>query len=95
MAGYPAGSLVVNDLAFDPSYQYTATTTRGANWEPFWRYRWAGDLFDHLAISTPSDDYQPGFPMQGEFNPTPTPRKAKAEAAKKPDQPAPTPTRKD
>ena len=42
---------------------------RGVNWEGFWRYRWAADLFDYLAPWSPADDFQPNYPMQREWIP--------------------------
>jgi hypothetical protein len=79
-AGYPnpnytvaaKGPVTVNDFGYDPSFALnpagTATAT-GVNWEPFWRYHWAGKLFDYLATWSPAEDYQPNYPMQREFEP--------------------------
>ena len=69
-ANYAAPSVVVNDFGFDPSYQPANFTpgapARGCDWEPFWRYHWAADLFDYLSVRTPSDDYLPNYPMRRE-----------------------------
>jgi hypothetical protein len=67
---YLAGSnkgIAVNDFGYDPSY--VPGSTGKANWEPFWRYHWADDLFDYLSVRTPSDDYLPNIPMQKEWHP--------------------------
>jgi len=70
-AGYGTPSIAVNDFGFDPSYQPVngAIPTRGCDWEPYWRYHWAADLFDYLSVHTPSDDYLPNYPMQKEWQP--------------------------
>ena len=60
-----ANHVVVNDFAFDPSYQLNGP--RGVDWSPYWRYRWASDLFDYLCVWSPADDYQPNIPMQREW----------------------------
>jgi hypothetical protein len=64
--GDPAGPLWVNDYAFDPSFRVNPgppITTYGADWEPYWRYRWAMDLFDFLDVRSPATDTLPNYPV--------------------------------
>src|SRR5205823_984379 len=62
----PAGYLLINDFADDPSFipapvPVSATTpgTRGVDWRPFWRYHWTNRIFDYLTVQSPDDDYLP------------------------------------
>ncbi|MEA2711024.1 MAG: hypothetical protein QOF78_3625 [Phycisphaerales bacterium] len=73
-AADPAGPLWVNDYGFDPSCRPMPTPSTpgaqfGADWEPYWRYRWAMDLFDYLDIRSPATDTQPNYPVGNPYEP--------------------------
>ncbi|HEX8525270.1 MAG TPA: hypothetical protein VF669_23665 [Tepidisphaeraceae bacterium] len=55
-------NLLINDYGYDPSYRppgsgsVGAALQVGADWEPYWRYRWATRLFDFVTAQAPHDD---------------------------------------
>ena len=65
-----AGGVAVNDFGYDPSFQPQSNAPAlrmRSQWEPWWRYHWANDLFDYLCVRSPADDYLPNYPMQKEW----------------------------
>jgi len=73
----PAGGIAINnqilidDLGSDPSYLPSppSGTANGADWEPFWRYRFATRLFDFLTVQAPNDDYLANYPRHQSWQP--------------------------
>jgi hypothetical protein len=70
--------ILINDYGSDPSFQpgdfyspipVNPPNPNGADWEPFWRYRFATRLFDFLTVQAPHDDYLPNYPAHQPYDP--------------------------